>query len=126
MMNNRVILRNEKLRKLACGMIKSAAPDSVVQIYSPKRTIPQNDLLWSILTEVSQAKPLGKEHTPDIWKLLFMSAAGHECQFLEGLDGIPFPAGLKSSKLTTKQMGDLIDWIYSWGNRNGVKFTSNH
>jgi hypothetical protein len=48
---------------------------------------------------------------------------GWECQFVEGLDGRPFPKGFRSSHLTKKQMSDLIEFILAWGSENGVKWS---
>jgi hypothetical protein len=49
-----------------------------------------------------------------------MSACGWEVAFLPGLDGRFLPYGYRSSQLTKKQMGDLMDFIESWGAENGV------
>jgi hypothetical protein len=58
-------------------------------VREPKRTLDQNNKLWAMLTDVSVAMPLGRRHTPDDWKAIFMNACGWECQFVEGLDGSP-------------------------------------
>ena len=102
----------------------SGAPDGyVVTVLPPKRTREQNALMWTLLTEVSRAKPMGRVHTPDVWKALFMAACGHEVQFLEGLDGNPFPAGFRSSQMTKAQMSELIEFIYAWCAQEGVELT---
>jgi len=78
--------------------------------------------MWAMLSDISRAKPDGRVHTPDVWKALFMSACGHEVQFLMGLDGNPFPAGFKTSKLRKDQMADLITFIAEYGDTHGVKW----
>ena len=102
----------------------AVAPDgTVVTFKRPGRTLPQNDRMWAMLTDVAtQAEHNGNRYTPDQWKCLFMHACGHEAHFMAGLNGEPFPAGFRSSKLNKDQMTELMDFIESWGVQNGVKF----
>jgi len=77
-----------------------------------------------MLSDISRAKPDGRRWTPDTWKAAFMNSTGHQVQFCEGLDNSgPFPLGFRSSRLTVKQMSDLIEVIYEYGSRHGVRWT---
>ena len=115
-----VILAGERQRFHAKKLIDQAPNDYVVTINEPRRSTDQNSLFWALLSELSVRKVAGREATPEAWKLLVMHACGHACQFEIGLNGQPFPVGFKSSKLTKRQMGDLIDWIYAYANEQGV------
>ena len=84
------------------------------------RSLDQNKMLWALLGDISRAEPEGRKLTPDEWKAIFMQACGWEVQFLEGLDGRPFPAGFRSSKMTKAQMADLITFIQAKGDEWGV------
>ena len=117
-----VTLSSQYQRDKAHKLIDRAPPGYVVRIAEPRRSGAQNDLLWSRLTEISMAKPLGRRLTPDDWKIILMHACGWECQFLEGLDGRPFPQGFRSSRLTKSQMGTLLDYIDSFGAEHGIIF----
>ena len=117
-----IILRGEYQRELAKEFIAKAPEGAVVRISKPLRSLGQNAKMWSLLTDVSRAKPNGLHYTPDVWKSLFMNACGHEVQFQIGLDGSPFPAGFKTSRLSTAEMSELIEFIYAWGSENGVIF----
>lgn len=117
-----VILRGDVQRQYAKRLIDTAPIDGVVNIRAATRTNSQNDKMWAMLSDVSRAKPDGRRHTPDVWKSLFMKACGHHVQFLEGLDGEPFPAGFRSSRLTKAQMCELIDFIDAWGSERGVQW----
>lgn len=108
---------------LAKQLIDKAPPRSVVNIAPPKRSVDQNSKLWAMLSDVSRSKPQGRVHTPDMWKSLFMQACGHEIQFLQGLDGNPFPHGFRSSRLTKEQMAELISFIDAWGTEQGVQWS---
>jgi len=122
-MTHKVSLTSKFARDRAKGLIDRAPDGYVCTLAEPKRTLDQNDMLWSLLTDISVAKPLGRRHTPDDWKAIAMNACNWECEFCEGLDGRPFPVGFRSSKLSKAQMSKLIDWLIAFGAENGVKFT---
>jgi hypothetical protein len=122
-MTQTVILRGETQRQLAHRLIDRAPPNYIVKIGEPTRTQDQNNKLWAMLTDVSRAKPEGRRHVPDVWKALFMQACGHAQQFEIGLNGQPFPMGFRSSRLTVKQMNDLIECIYEYGARHCVQWS---
>jgi hypothetical protein len=122
-MTHKVILEGDLSRQRALRLIEKAPPGYIVSVEEPKRTLDQNNLMWSLLTDISVAMPLGRRHTPDDWKAIAMNACSWECAFLEGLDGRPFPIGFRSSKLTKSQMSALIDWLQAFGDENNVKWT---
>src|SRR6185312_6403547 len=115
-----VILHSPSQRSFAKQMIDRAPMDAVLTIREATLSTDQNALLWSVLSDISRAKPEGRCHTPEVWKCLFMSACGHAVQFEMGLDGRPFPVGFRSSRLTKRQFSDLIEFIYSWCAEKGV------
>jgi len=119
-----VILCGKRQREFAKTLVESAPIGSVLNIREATRTTDQNAKLWAMLSDVSRAKPKGRRHTTDLWKALFMKACGHAVQFLEGLDGEPFPVGFRSSQLTKPQMSELIEFIYSYGAEHGVIWTN--
>jgi hypothetical protein len=120
---HKVILSSDFYRSRARHLIDKAPAGYVMTLNEPKRTLDQNNKLWAMLTDVSVAMPLGRRHTPDDWKAIFMNACGWECQFVEGLDGRPFPKGFRSSHLTKSQMGDLINFIQAFGDEHGVRWS---
>jgi len=110
-------------RERAKRLIERAPEGYVMSIQEPRRTQEQNDRMWAMLTDISVQMPGGRRHTPDDWKAIFMNACGWECQFIEGLDGRPFPKGFRSSHLTKSQMSELIDFMFAWGAENGVRWS---
>jgi hypothetical protein len=113
-------LTGHRQREYAKRMIDAAPEGWLVSIKAPTRTNDQNARLWAMLGDVSNAKPDGRQHTPDAWKALFMHALGHQSRFMQGLDGEIFPVGFSSSRLTVREMGALIDFIDQWGTERGV------
>jgi len=116
-----VILRGDTQRQFAKRCIDGAPQDAVVVIREAKRSNEQNDKMWAMLEDVARAKPEGRNWTPETWKAAFMHLLGHQVMFCEGLDNAgPFPIGFRSSRLTVRQMADLITTIYEYGDRHGV------
>ena len=119
-----VILAGDRQRRFAKTLIDRAPQDAVLTIREATRTNDQNARLWAMLSDVSRAKPEGRMWPPETWKCAFMHALGHQVKFCEGLDGTgPFPLGFRSSRLTKKQMSDLIECIFEYSSRHSVVWT---
>ncbi len=119
-----VILRGKSQRDFAKRLIDMAPADAVVSIREATRSNDQNAKLWAMLSDISRAMPEGRRWTPETWKSAFMHVLGHQVQFCEGLDNSgPFPLGFRSSRLTVKQMADLITCVLEYGDRHGIQWT---
>lgn len=119
-----IILRGPSQRDLAKRLIDAAPDDAVVTVAPAKRNNDQNARMWAMLSDISRAKPEGRNWVPETWKAAFMQALGHQVQFCEGLDDSgPFPVGFRSSRLTVRQMADLITVIAEYGDRHGVQWS---
>ena len=118
-----IVLGTREQRDRAKRYIDKAPPGVLMKLSSTSRTLAQNDKLWALLSDISRQKPQGFRYTPEQWKCLFMHALKYEVLYMEGLNGEPFPAGFKSSRLSKAQMSDLIEFIYKWGAENGVEFS---
>lgn len=119
-----VILHGNSQRSFAKSLIDRAPVDAVVTVKEATRNADQNAKMWAMLSDISRAKPEGRRWTPETWKAAFMHSLGHQVQFCEGLDGSgPFPLGFRSSRLTVRQMADLITTIIEYGDRHGVAWT---
>lgn len=119
-----LILDSPAARMKATAWVHKAPAGTRLEFKQSKRSLPQNDLMWSLLTQVAQQKEhSGRRYTPDQWKVLFMHACGRDVQFIPSLDGATFlPWGRSSSDLSKQEMTDLIEFILSWGAQNGVAF----
>ena len=119
-----IIIRGQPQRDLAKRLIDLAPADAVVRVSEATRNLDQNARLWAMLSDVARAKPEGRHWTPEVWKSAFMHALGHQVMFCEGLDGSgPFPVGFRSSRLTVRQMADLITCVAEYGDRHGVQWS---
>jgi hypothetical protein len=120
---HKTVLSSTFARQRAKQLIDKAPDGFIAEVREPKRTVDQNARLWAMLSDVAVSKPLGRRHSPEEWKSIFMAACGWEVLFLEGLDGRPFPQGFRSSQLSKSQMTTLQDFIEAWGSENGVRWT---
>jgi len=119
-----LILDGPRQRAIAKQLIDRAPRDAILTIREATRSNEQNARMWAMLSDVSRAKPEGRMWTPETWKAAFMHSLGHQVQFCDGLDGSgPFPLGFRSSRLTVRQMADLITCIQEYGDRHGVRWT---
>jgi hypothetical protein len=123
-----IIMRSTADRERALRFVQAAPFGSRVEVKAAKRSIPQNSKLWAMLTEVATQLPWhGKKLRPDDWKLLFLDALQRahkaEVQILPNLDDNGFVnVSTSSSDLSKSEMGDLIELIFEFGARHGVKF----
>ena len=113
-----------RFRETAHRIIDAAPMGSRFSVKPPRRTIPQNDRLWAMLSEIAAAKPEGRELTPDVWKALFIHSLDHGQRFEMALDGRgQVPVGFRSSKLSKEQMSDLFAVIEEYAARHGVRLS---
>jgi len=122
-----VILRGDAQRQLAKRLIDGAPIDAVVNVKEATRTTDQNAKMWAMLSDIARARPEGRMWTTETWKCGFMHLLGWQVQFCPSLDDTgPFPIGFKSSRLTKAEMSDLIEVIYEYGARHGVRWSEPH
>ncbi len=109
-------------RERAVRVIAAAPTGSRIEVKAAKRTIPQNDRMWTLLSKIAMRATLhGAKRTPNEWKAVFMTACGHEMRFLPTLDGKSFfPLGHRSSDLSKGEMSDLMEFISAWAAENGI------
>lgn len=116
-----VILSNPVRRSEAKRLIDAAPDYAVVAIKAPVRTSDQNAKLWAMLSDVSRAKPEGRNYPPETWKCLFMALIGKQAKWEPALDGEGVVnVGYRSSRLTVAEMSDLIECIHEYAARHDI------
>jgi hypothetical protein len=112
--------------RLKCVKLIEAAPKgSRVEVKAMKRSLPQNDLMWSLLTDVALQLPWhGVKLRADDYKLIFLDALKREMRMMPNLEGNGFVnINQSSSDLTKGEMSDMIELIRKFGAEHGVKFS---
>lgn len=120
-----LILSNPTIRERAIAWIKNAPDFTRVEFKEPKRTVPQNDRMWAMLTEIASKALLGgNRYSTGEWKCIFLDALGQEIKFLPKLEGNGFvPIGHRSSDLSVKEMSDLMELMTAWCTNNGISLS---
>lgn len=119
-----VTLNSSADRARAMRILTAAPAGARVEIKAVKRSLPQNDRMWAMLTDIAQQLPWhGVRLRPDDWKILFLDSLKRETQAVPNLDGTGFVnIGRSSSDLSKGEMSDLIDLMLEFGVRHGVVF----
>lgn len=116
---------NDRLR--AASWAQKAPAGTRIEFKRSKRTLPQNDRMWAMLTEFARQLPWhGLMLAPDDWKLIFLDALKREVRMVPNLDGNGFVSlGRSSSDLSKDEMGDMMTLMEEFGARHGVVFQDN-
>lgn len=99
------------------------APEGYCVTVQPKtRTLEQNARLWAMLTEIStRVEWYGKKLTPEEWKDVF-SAALKKQEAVPGIDGGFVILGQRTSRMTVREMSDLMELMSAFAAERGVEF----
>lgn len=95
----------------------------VLTIEEEKRSLPQNQLMWSILSDLSkQVLWHGEKLTKEEYKDL-LTAGLKKQRAIPGIDGGFVVLGTSTSKMTKQEMTDLITLAHAFGDERGVKWS---
>ena len=118
----RVILAGALQRRTAHAYIDAALDGDVMTLAEPKRSLIQNDRMWAMLGEVSkQVVWYGKKLTPEAWKCVF-SASLKKQDVVPGLHGDFVVIGQSTSRMSKREMSEMIDLMDAFGAEQGVRF----
>lgn len=115
-------------RSNACKAVMSAPDNFRVEIRERTRSLDQNALMWELLTTLStslQWPVNGKSETltPDEWKDILSASLDQESRIAQGIRGGFVMIGKRTSKMTVRQMTDLIELIYAFGAEHDIAFS---
>lgn len=118
-----LVLHNDAMRAKAIDWIRRAPKETRVEFKGPKRTIPQNDRMWAMLTELStQLLWHGQRLSTEDWKQVMLASLKQEMRIVPNIHGDGFvQLGRSSSDLSKDEMGDLMTIIEAFAARYGVK-----
>ena len=96
----------------------------VVEVRKETRSLEQNRRLWALLTDVSkQVNWYGRKLTPENWKDIFTAALKQQ-DVVPGIETGFVVLGSRTSKMTSKEMSDLMSLIEAFGAEKNVKFSA--
>lgn len=110
-------------RERATRWVASVPVGTRIEFKAPKRTVPQNDRMWAMLTDIAQqVEWYGQRLSTQDWKDV-LTASLRKSRVVPGLDAGSFVVlGLHTSALTKEEFSDLIELIHAFGAEHNVKF----
>lgn len=118
-----VIIRTQADRNLAAKWAMNVPYGSRIEFKKPRRSLPQNDLLWARLTDIAQQVEWhGAKLSPADFKDMF-TASLRKARVVPGIDPGSFVLlGLHTSDMDKEEMTALLDLIDAFGAEHGVVF----
>ena len=119
-----LVLWNDATRAKAIDWIRRAPKETRVTFQGPKRTLPQNDRLHAMITDIQrQMLWHGQRLSLADWKLVFMAALKQEMRIVPNIDGTGFvQLGRSTAALSKQEISDLFQIIEAFAAQHGIKF----
>ncbi len=128
-MDKQVIYLTNPTARRNAAYLASTAPDGYRCEIRPKtRTLAQNDILWSILTDISKQVDFVVNGalvkvSPEEVKDILTAGLRRETRMAMGIDGGMVLLGQRTSKMTVRQMTELIELAHAFGAEKGVQWS---
>lgn len=109
----------EKIARWAAGVPEG----TTVEFRSPRRSLDQNALMWSLLGQISKAVDwYGQKLSSEDWKDV-LTASLRRTRVVPGIDAGTFvPLGMRTSQMTKEEISELLELIVAFGTERGVRF----
>ena len=109
----------------ACEALQDGyAVEITVKPKKSTRSIDANACMWAHLSDLSdQVNWHGNKLTSDEWKEV-ISAGLRQQKVIPGIEGGFVVIGARTSKMSIKEMGAMIELIVAFGSQQGVRFKS--
>ena len=119
-----IVIYGPQDRFRAADLVHKVPCGTRIEFKNAKRTLPQNDRMWAMLTDIARQLPWhGLKLRPNDWKLIFLDALHRELRIVPNLDGTGFVAlHQSSSDLTKEEMSNLIELMLEFGSRHNIVF----
>ena len=122
----RFFLRDAGVVLNACKFISALLVNSarpwVIEIKEMTRSLEQNAKMWCVLTDISkQVKWYGEWLSPEDWKHVITAVLRNQ-RSVPGINGGFVVLGLSTSKMSIREMSDVIEMAHAFGAEHGVKW----
>lgn len=120
------VLVHDQARRNAAAYCMSAPVGHCVKVTPPTRSLESNAALWAMLADISrQVVWHGRKLDSECWKHIFSSSLQKQ-DVVPNLDGTGFVVmGISTSKMSKREMSDLLELIQSFGAQQCVTFSDN-
>lgn len=122
------VLSHPLARRNAAHACANAPEGYRVEIKPRTRSLAQNDMLWSILTDISRQVEFVVNGAlvklkPEEVKDILTAGLRRETRMAMGIDGGMVLLGQRTSKMSVGEMKDLIELAYAFGNERAIEWS---
>jgi len=122
------VLSHPLARRNAAHACANAPEGYRVEIKPRTRSLAQNDMMWSILTDISRQVEFvvnGElvKVSPEEVKDILTAGLRRETRMAMGIDGGMVLLGQRTSKMTVREMTELIELAHAFGTQRGVEWS---
>lgn len=122
------VLAHPQARRNAAYACANAPEGYRVEIKPRTRTLAQNDLLWSVLTDISKqvefiVNGALVKVSPEEVKDILTAGLRRETRMAMGIDGGMVLLGQRTSKMTVRELSELIELAHAFGSERGVEWS---
>lgn len=101
------------------------AVEIIVRPVKSRRTLEQNAKLWAMLADIARqvqwpVNGVMQYLDAEDWKALMTAAVRQEIRMAAGINGGVVMLGSSTRRMSVAEMGDLIEFMYSFGAERGV------
>ena len=126
-MKKQFIIRNVSALAAFIGGAKQWTLEHPVSVtvshYKPTRSLEQNAKMWAMLGDIAkQVEWHGRKLTPENWKDMATAALRGQ-DAVPGIEGGFVVLGRRTSKMSTSDMSELIEFLYAFGGEHEVEWT---
>lgn len=123
------ILSHDQARRNAAQVVMQAPEGYRVEVKARTRSLAQNDTMWSILTDISRQVEFIVNGTlvkvsPEEVKDILTASLTRETRMAMGIDGGMVLLGQRTSKMTVRQMSELMELAWAFGGQKGVEWSA--
>jgi hypothetical protein len=117
-----MIVLSQWTRAKAHAEIDRAPDGSVCIVREARRSDEQNRKLHAMIDDLRAQ--VSDEYSIEDWKLRLMQGLRNETRFLPELEGAGmFPVGQKTSELSKSQFSALVEIVFVYGAKRGVRWS---
>lgn len=119
------ILAHDQARSRAAQFCHDAPAGTVVRFGEPTRSLEQNAKMWAMLSDIADQVQWHVDGrmgllSPDDWKDILSAGLTKSQRVAQGVEGGFVMLGQRTSKMTVKEMRDLIEFAQFFGDSKGV------
>ena len=112
----------------ATELAPHGAVEVIVRPVKSRRTLEQNAKLWAMLGDIARqvawpVNGVAQHLEAEDWKNIMTATVRQEVRMAAGINGGFVLLGVSTRRMTVAELGELIEFMYSFGADRGVKWS---